>query len=125
MMQELVEISPTQTDVTRNRLLTLADLKAFKKELKAELKLELIAAFRAMLNEQARQPSKKWLKTYEVKKLLNVSHGTLQTLRDNGTIPFSKIGGIFYYDPADIDKEIERRKGLGRNRSGQLIQINM
>ncbi len=118
------ELLPGQPAVTRNRLVTLEDLREFKKELKTELKLELIMAFKALIADQVRPPAKKWLKTWEVRKLLNLSPGTLQTLRDNGTIPFSKIGGIFYYDPSDIDKEIEKRKSLGRNRSGQFIPIN-
>ncbi len=117
------ELLPGQSAVTRNRLVTLEDLREFQKELKTDLKIELIMAFKAMIADQTQQPAKKWLKSWEVRKLLNLSPGTLQTLRDNGTIPFSKIGGIFYYDPTDIDKEIEKRKSLGRNRSGQFIPI--
>ncbi len=30
----------------------------------------------------------------------------------NGAIPDSNIGRIFYYDPADIGCEIEKRKAL-------------
>jgi hypothetical protein len=122
-MQKMEELLPGQSAVTRNRLVTLEDLREFQKELKTDLKIELIMAFKAMIADQTQQPAKKWLKSWEVRKLLNLSPGTLQTLRDNGTIPFSKIGGIFYYDPTDIDKEIEKRKSLGRNRSGQFIPI--
>jgi len=32
-----------------------------------------------------------------VRKLLGVSNGTLQTLRVNGSLPFSKIGGLYFY----------------------------
>jgi hypothetical protein len=120
-MQKMEELLPGQSAVTRNRLVTLEDLREFQKELKTDLKIELIMAFKALIANQTQQPAKKWLKSWEVRKLLNLSPGTLQTLRDNGTIPFSKIGGIFYYDPSDIDKEIEKRKGLGRNRSGQFV----
>jgi len=121
-MQQVVEF-PERSEIPRNRLLTLDDLRAFKIELKTELKVELLLALKSILADLQKPLAKKWLKTWEVKKLLNVSHGTLQTLRDNGTIPFSKIGGLFYYDPADIDKEIEKRKSLGRNRSGQFIPL--
>lgn len=114
-MQKVIKLLPGQPDL--DRLVTLADLQDFKNE----LKLELLLALKALIDGHSKQSEKKWLKTWEVRKLLNVSHGTLQTLRDNGTIPFSKIGGIFYYDPADIDREIERRKGMGRNRSGQFM----
>ena len=50
------------------------------------------------------QPSKQWLKSKEVRKLLNISPGTLQTLRINKTLSYTKIGGILYYNNADIKK---------------------
>ena len=48
--------------------------------------------------------NKQWLKSKEVRNLLNISPGTLQTLRINKTLSYTKIGGILYYDNADIDK---------------------
>lgn len=45
-----------------------------------------------------------WLKSYEVRKLLNISAGTLQNLRINGTLPYNKIGGLMYYRYDDIQK---------------------
>jgi hypothetical protein len=36
--------------------------------------------------------SKKWLKSNEVRKLLKISPGTLQNLRINGTLSFTRIG---------------------------------
>ena len=38
--------------------------------------------------------------------LLQVSPGTLQNLRINGTIPYSKIGGVIIYDAAEINNVI-------------------
>ncbi|HCY42771.1 MAG TPA: DNA-binding protein [Prolixibacteraceae bacterium] len=72
-----------------------------------EFKIELLTELRKMLNEQRGQPSKKWLKSYEVKKLLGISPGTLQNLRINGTLPFTKIGGQMFYDYEDIRKMLE------------------
>ena len=46
--------------------------------------------------------SKQWLKSYEVRKLLNISPGTLQNLRVNGTLRYTKIGGLLYYKLEDI-----------------------
>ena len=66
-----------------------------------------------LLNEikQIVQPgqgqSKKWLKSNEVRKLLNISPGTLQNLRINGTLRYTKIGGIMYYKLEDINKVLE------------------
>lgn len=55
---------------------------------------------------------KQWLKSNEVRKLLNISPGTLQNLRINGTLTFTKIGGIMYYNYSDIEKVL---KGNSRN----------
>ncbi|MFA5535217.1 MAG: helix-turn-helix domain-containing protein [Mariniphaga sp.] len=67
-----------------------------------ELKIDLLNEFRKMLKEHHGQPAKKWLKSYEVRELLNISPGTLQNLRDNGTLPYTKIGGVMFYDYQDI-----------------------
>ena len=58
------------------------------------------------------QPSKQWLKSKEVRKLLNISPGTLQTLRINKTLSYTKIGGILYYNNADIEKLLPSNKSL-------------
>jgi len=47
--------------------------------------------------------SKKWLKTQDVMALLDISEVTLQTLRNNGTVPFRKLGGICYYNADELD----------------------
>ncbi|RRN77387.1 DNA-binding protein, partial [Pseudoxanthomonas sp. SGD-10] len=44
------------------------------------------------------------------KKILGISHGFLQTLRDSGTLPFTKIGGSIYYDFEDITKMMSANK---------------
>lgn len=76
-------------------IITMDDLLRFKSELIAELK--------PMLKNES-QPQKKWLKSEEVKKLLKVSPGTLQTLRINGTLQYTKIGGIVYYDFEHLER---------------------
>jgi hypothetical protein len=53
-------------------------------------------------------PSKQWLKSSEVRKLLNISPGTLQNLRINGTLSYTKIGGTMYYKYEDIVKMLEK-----------------
>lgn len=80
----------------RDQIVTTGDLEDFK--------TELTMVIRQLLAEHKGQASKKWLKSYEVKKLLEVSTGTLQNLRDNGTLPFTKVGGTIYFDRDDIDK---------------------
>ncbi len=68
-----------------------------------EFKIELLEEIRNILTEQKSVTSKKWLKSIEVRKLLNISPGTLQTLRINGTLPYTKIGGTNYYNASDIE----------------------
>lgn len=48
--------------------------------------------------------------------MLEISPGTLQTLRTNGTIRYSKIGGIFYYKYKDILKILNG----GQQRAGKI-----
>ena len=79
-----------------------------------EFKTELLSEFRKMLKEHHGQPAKKWLKSYEVRKMLGISPGTLQNMRINGTIPFTKMGGILFYDSVEIQKILESNKQKDR-----------
>nr|WP_322625895.1 helix-turn-helix domain-containing protein [uncultured Flavobacterium sp.] len=79
-------------------LVTKDDLEKFKQEL-----LEEIRHFQMYPRKRGEEP-KKWLKSFEVRNLLGISAGTLQNLRLNGTLPFSKIGGLLYYSYEDIQK---------------------
>ena len=80
---------------TRDQILTQRDLLEFKEDMLQEFK-------RIIKECVSGQPGKKWLKSAEVKKLLGISHGFLQSLRDSGVLPFTKIGGSIYYDYEDI-----------------------
>ena len=75
-----------------------------------EFKIELLDEIRAIVSEQKTAISKKWLKSNEVRNLLNISPGTLQTLRINGTLPYTKIGGTNYYNFTDIEKLLLKNK---------------
>ena len=72
-----------------------------------EFKVELIEDIKQLLLDQSDQITKKWIKSAEAKRILGISHGTLQNLRNNGTMPFSKIGGVLYYDYHQIMKILE------------------
>ena len=80
-----------------------------------EFKIELLDEIRAIVSEQKTAISKKWLKSNEVRKLLNISPGTLQTLRINGTLPYTKIGGTNYYNFTDIEKLLSEKWLVTRN----------
>jgi len=79
-------------------LITREDLREFKNELLNELK---------QIIQPGQGQSKKWLKSCEVRKMLNISPGTLQNLRINGTLRFTRIGSIMYYKLEDINKVLE------------------
>jgi len=36
--------------------------------------------------------------------------GTLQNLRVNGTLPFTKIGGVIFYEYEEIKKMLEKHR---------------
>ncbi|UKT63056.1 helix-turn-helix domain-containing protein [Pedobacter mucosus] len=84
--------------MTAIELITRDDLKNFKTELLVDIK--------NMLGPQD-SISKKWLKSSEVRKLLNISPGTLQNLRINGTLRFTRIGSIMFYKLDDINALLE------------------
>lgn len=67
-----------------------------------EFKLELLDDIKKLLSKQGSGNIRKYLKSSEVMDLLQVSPGTLQNLRINGTLPYTKVGGIIYYDAAEI-----------------------
>jgi hypothetical protein len=77
-----------------DELVTLTDLQNFR--------VQLLKDMKQLLSYTATVHTKQWLKSCEVRKLLNISPGTLQTLRSNGTLRHSKVGGIIYYKYEDI-----------------------
>ena len=81
-----------------------------------EFKMELVSEIKQLMKEYNGQPSKKWLKSYEIRKMLNISPGTLQNMRLNGTLPYTKIGGVIYYDYADIQQMLQQNKSQGQYR---------
>jgi len=79
-------------------VITKEDLKEFKNEMLSEIK---------QLMQPGQGQSKQWLKSAEVRKLLKISPGTLQNLRINGTLRFTRVGSIMYYKQEDINKLLE------------------
>ena len=83
-------------------IITTDDLREFKQELLTDIK--------ELLNTQTTLKPKKWLKSTEVRDLLNISPGTLQNLRINGTLPYSKVGGVLYYDYEEIQNVMQENR---------------
>jgi hypothetical protein len=86
--------------MTPSDLITKQDLEQFKVELFAELK-------KLSICPASEQKEKKWLKSVEVRKLLQISAGTLQNLRINGSIAYTKVGSLLYYKQDDIIRLLE------------------
>lgn len=74
----------------------------------------LIADLSTLLEIKPQQQQKKWLKSNEVRELLNISPGTLQNLRINGTLTYTRVGGIIFYESAHIDKLLNGNKTINR-----------
>ena len=49
-----------------------------------------------------------WLDNADVCRMLNISKRTLQTYRDNGTIPYTQINHKMFYKPKDVDQVLKR-----------------
>ena len=81
-------------------LITREDLAAFKTELFAELR-------KMSIGSSVDHNQKSWLKSVEVRRMLNISPGTLQNMRINGTLPYSKVGSMLYYKIEDIEQLLE------------------
>ena len=69
------------------------------KDLKA--RIELLRQSRAEVLKDT------WRDNQDVLQTLHISKRTLQTLRTNGTLPYSKVKGKFYYRVADIEQLLQ------------------
>lgn len=82
-------------------ILTKDDLQQFKNDLFIELKKVI---------KESPSTTNKYLQSFEVRKMLKISPGTLQHLRVSGQLPYTKLGGKIFYDSEDIRKMIEKGK---------------
>lgn len=70
--------------------------------------LKEIKAYIEMVRKSRLQiANEEWIDAQDVKQLLNISQRTLQKLRSNGTLPYSKLNGKFYYKLTDIENLLE------------------
>jgi len=67
----------------------------------------------------------RWLDNTDVCRVLRISPRTLQTLRDNGTLPFSQIGRKIFYKPDDVQKAIGVVEDFKKARERKLIKNNV
>ena len=69
------------------------------KDLKA--RIELLRHTRAEVLKDT------WIDNQDVLQTLHISKRTLQTFRDNGTLPYSKVKGKFYYKVSDVEQLLQ------------------
>lgn len=79
--------------------ITRADLDEFRNQLLQELKAIIIS------NDKP-EPGQ-YLKSLQVRKILNCSPGTLQTLRITGKLHPTKISGTMYYSMEEIQSLLQ------------------
>ncbi len=69
-----------------------------------------------LCRENGDKSLKEWLDNQDVCRTFDLSLRTLQTYRDNGTLPFTRIGDKMYYKADDLKRIIplvaERKKKL-------------
>lgn len=58
-----------------------------------------------------------WLDNQDIMQILHISPRTLQTLRSNGTLPFSRIKGKFYYKVSDLKALLESNYSANAKKS--------
>ena len=100
--KQLAHQKTTGSRLFTGQIITTEDLRNFKTELIDEIK--------SISKEMIEQGSKKWLRSRDVLKILGISHGTLQNFRINGSLPYTKVGGVMFYDIDDINKMIESNR---------------
>ena len=74
---------------------------------------ERFRRFASRMDELCLRHDKKvslWLDNADVCRMLNISKRTLQTYRDNGTIPYTQINHKMFYKPKDVEKVLEGLK---------------
>ena len=86
-----------------NEFVTKEDLEIFRVRLLADIEAYLT------------KPSdvKKWIKAAEVRRILGIAPGTLQSLRASGVLRFSRVGSRGYrYNYHEVIGLLEKNKSL-------------
>lgn len=73
-----------------------------------EAMMERFEAFTKKVDSMYSTKQTDWLDNQEVCLILNISKRTLQTYRDNGTIPYSQINRKIYYKADDVKQVMEK-----------------
>ncbi|MEP6803948.1 MAG: helix-turn-helix domain-containing protein [Flavobacterium sp.] len=60
--------------------------------------------FQEINKAQKESPQPEWLKSKAVRKMLDISPGSVQNLRVQGKVRFKKVMGVYYYNREDLQK---------------------
>jgi hypothetical protein len=100
-MERMRGTDEAQSGLSPDQLVTLADLRSVRDELLAAINRTRVSSSDTV---------KKWLKSSEVRKLLNISPGKLLALRASRQLAFVRLGGVIYYDRDDIEAMVQKAK---------------
>ena len=95
--------------------ITKEDFQLFKAELFSELKLLFL---------EKEKPTSEWLRTRQVRKLLDISPNTLQMFRVTGKLKFTKVGTIYYYKKQEVDQMLEAKYWKGGRFLASFVLFN-
>lgn len=91
----------------------MAMLEVITKEDLNQLKEGMFVEMKRLLQPNGSLFAKRWIKSADVRRMLDISPGTLQNLRVNGTLSYTKVGGTMFYKIEDIEHILEKNSRQG------------
>lgn len=82
---------------------TIDDLKRLLETFKSEIVEEIISKMKSGTISN----KTKWLRSKDVRQMLNISDGSLRNMRNEGIFKCQKIRGMYFYNEHDIRKMME------------------
>jgi len=74
----------------------------------------IVVKLQNLENELQKLPKKarpsKYYRARDLKELFGLTNNTIIKYRDNGTLPFTLLGGVYLYDAKAIDDMLEQNK---------------
>lgn len=71
-------------------------------------------------SELQKMPKKRQISKYyrakDLKELFGLTNNTIIKYRDNGTLPYTLLGGVYLYDAKAIDEMLEQNKSNAERR---------
>ena len=87
--------------------LIIFERKAFE-EFATKIEQFILRVSNSPVVKSGKKKTNNWLDHQDVCQRLKISKRTLQTLRDNGTLAYTKIGNRTYYLPEDVESIITK-----------------